>query len=41
MNLMLKILWSRKLIPHAKDLQLLGEDQHGSRPFRSSLDVVL
>ncbi len=41
LNQVLKILWSSHLVPHAEYHGLLGEDQHGSFPFRSSLDVVL
>ncbi len=41
MNLVLKLLWSRKLIRHAEHHFVLGEDQYGSRPCRSAIDVVL
>ncbi len=40
-NLLLKLLWSRKLIRHAEHHILLGNEQFGSRPCKSSLDVVL
>ncbi len=41
LNLCLKLLWSRNLIRHAEQHLVLGEDQCGSHPCRSFLDVVL
>ena len=41
MNLVLKLLWSRKLICHVKQHSVLREDQCRSRPCQLATDVVL
>ncbi len=41
MNLVLKVIWSHKLIRHAEQRFLLGKDQCGSRPCQLTVDVVL
>jgi hypothetical protein len=40
-NLLLKIIWARRLVCHAHDLNKLNEGQAGSRPGRNSIDVVI
>ncbi len=39
-NLFTKVIWERKLVQHAEYLQALGDDQFGSRPHKSCLDIV-
>jgi hypothetical protein len=38
-NLLLKIIWARRLVWHAHDLDRLNEGQAGSRPCRNAIDV--
>jgi hypothetical protein len=40
-NLLIKILLARRFVWHCEDHQAFGEDQAGSRPGRSAIDVVL
>jgi hypothetical protein len=40
-NLLLKLLWAHRLVRHAESHQQLGEEQGGSRPGRSAIDVAL
>lgn len=40
-NLLLKIIWARRLVWHVHDLNKLNEGQAGSRPGRNSIDVVI
>jgi hypothetical protein len=40
-NLLLKIIWARRLVWHAHDLDKLNKDQAGSRPGPNSIDVVI
>jgi hypothetical protein len=40
-NLILQIIWARKLVWHVHDNNLLNEGQAGSRPGRNAIDVVI
>jgi hypothetical protein len=40
-NIILKILWARKLVWHAHDNDKLHEGQAGSRPGRNAIDVII
>jgi hypothetical protein len=40
-NLLLKILWARRLVWQAHDLGKLNKGQAGTRPGRNSIDVVI
>jgi hypothetical protein len=40
-NLLLKIIWARRLVWNAHDLGKINEGQAGSRPGRKALDVVI
>jgi Reverse transcriptase (RNA-dependent DNA polymerase) len=40
-NLLLKIIWARRLVWHAHDLNKLNEGQVRSRPGRNAIDVVI
>ena len=40
-NLVLKILWARRLVWHVHNNKRLNEGQAGSRPGRNSIDVVI
>jgi hypothetical protein len=39
--LLLEIIWARRLVWHAHDMNKLNEGQAGSRPGRNSIDVVI
>jgi hypothetical protein len=38
-NLLLKIIWARRLVWHAHDVNKLNEGQAGSRPGRNAIDI--
>jgi hypothetical protein len=40
-NFLLKIVWARRLVWHAHNLNKLNDGQAGSRPGRNSIDVVI
>jgi hypothetical protein len=40
-NLILKIIWARRLVWHAHDLDKLNAAQAGSRPGSNSIDVAI
>jgi Reverse transcriptase (RNA-dependent DNA polymerase) len=40
-NLLLKIIWARRLVWHAHDHDRLNQGQAGSRPGRNAIDVVI
>jgi hypothetical protein len=40
-NIVLKIIWARKLVWHAHDQDRLHDGQAGSRPGRNAIDVVI
>jgi hypothetical protein len=40
-NLLLKIIWARRLLWHAHDMDRLNEGQAGSTPGRNSINVVI
>lgn len=40
-NLLLKIIWARRLVWHVHDSNRLNEGQAGSRPARNAIDVVI
>jgi hypothetical protein len=40
-NLLLKIIWARRLVWHVHDLDKINEGQAGSRPGRNAIDVVI
>jgi hypothetical protein len=40
-NLLLKIIWARRLVWHSQDLNKLNEGKAGSRPGRNSIYVVI
>jgi hypothetical protein len=40
-NLLLKVIWARRLVWHAHDHDRINEGQVGSRPGRNSIDVVI
>jgi hypothetical protein len=40
-NVILKILWARRLVWHANDQDRLNEGQAGYRPGRNAIDVVI
>jgi hypothetical protein len=40
-NIILKIIWARKLVWHAHDNDKLNDGQAGSRPGRNAIDVII
>jgi hypothetical protein len=40
-NLLLKIIWARRLVWHANDKDRINEGQAGSRPDRNATDVAI
>jgi hypothetical protein len=40
-NLLLKIIWARRLVWHVHDQKRISEGQAGSRPGRNAIDVVI
>jgi exonuclease III len=39
-NLYLKLMWAKRLVHHAEDHDKLGEEQGGSRPGRTAIDIA-
>jgi hypothetical protein len=39
-NLYLKLMWAKRLVRHAEDHNKLGEEQGGSRPGRTAIDIA-
>ena len=39
-NLYLKLMWAKRLVHHAEDHNKLGEEQGGSRPGRTAIDIA-
>jgi len=40
-NLILKLIWAKRAVWNAEDHDNLGDDNFGSRPGRSAIDVVM
>jgi hypothetical protein len=40
-NLLLKILWARRLVWHVHDEGILNKDQTGSLPGQNAIDLVM
>ena len=40
-NLLIKYFWAKKLVHHCETYQCLGDEQGGSRPGRSAIDVAI